>query len=84
MLKTRMVLCEREVRLLRSTGREEMIYYFLSEDGDSIVTEENVRGWFTKELNQNMFTQRRKAVAEAKRRIKARIAELKALLKDMK
>jgi hypothetical protein len=61
-----------------------MIYYFVSEDGDSIVTEENVRGWFTKELNQNMFTQRRKAVAEAKRRIKARIAELKALLKDTK
>ena len=61
-----------------------MIYYFVSPDGDILETEENVKGWFSKDFNQNMFTQRRQAVAEQKRRMKVRIAELQQLIKELK
>ena len=61
-----------------------MTYYFVSPDGDILETEENVKGWFSKDLNPNMFTQRRQAVAEQKRRMKVRIAELQQLIKELK
>ena len=61
-----------------------MIYYFVSLDGDYIKEEENVRGWYERAYNANLFTVRRKAEAEAIRRMKLRIAELKALIKEMK
>lgn len=61
-----------------------MIYYFVSPDGDYVETEDNVRGWFDKKLNPNMFTVKREAIAEQKRRIKARIAELQETLRELR
>ena len=61
-----------------------MIYYFVSWEGDQITTEDNVKGWFDKENNPDMFTQKKLAIAEARRRLKARIAELKQTLKETK
>lgn len=61
-----------------------MIYYFVSHDGDCLVTEDAPRDYFTKECNPDMFTQRKAAVAEQKRRMKARITELKSALEDLK
>ena len=61
-----------------------MIYYHVSPDGDLIEEEDNVRGWFDPKINPSTFTNRRKAVAEAKRRLKAKIAELKECLKELK
>ena len=57
----------------------EMIYYFIDLDGD-ITYEENVPGWFDKRFNPNMFTNKREAIAEAKRRVKERIKELEDYL----
>jgi hypothetical protein len=62
----------------------EMIYYFVVGDGDYIETEDNVRSWYEKTVNPNMFTVKREAVAEQKRRIKARIAELTEVLEGLK
>ena len=61
-----------------------MIYYFVSADGAGIEEDEQVRGWFDKKNNPDMFTVRRKAVAEARRRLKARIAELNDIFKELK
>ena len=57
-----------------------MIYYFVSTDGDELETEDAPRGSFTKERNPDMFTRRKAAVAEQKRRLKARIEKLKSVL----
>lgn len=62
-----------------------MIYYFVSPDGDYMETEDNVRGWYDKAVNHpNMFTVKREAIAEQKRRIKARIAELQETLRELR
>ena len=61
-----------------------MIYYFVSLDGDELETEDAPPGYFIKESNPDMFTQRKAAVAEQKRRIKARIEELKSVLEGLK
>ncbi len=60
-----------------------MIYYFVSPDGDELTVEENVKGWFSKEYNPEMFTVKRKAQVEQRRRIRARIAELKEIYKEV-
>lgn len=59
-----------------------MIYYFVSHYGN-IVESELPKGWFEHE-DQNIFTNRRKAIKETRCRIKERIAELKQDLKDLK
>lgn len=61
-----------------------MIYYFVSQDGDYIETEENYRGYFDKKNNPDMFTQKKLAVAEQKCRLKARIKELQSVLEELK
>jgi hypothetical protein len=61
-----------------------VLYYFVSPDGDEIQVEDNVKGWYSKKSNPEMFTQRRQAIAEARRRLKARIAELKEIFKETK
>ena len=58
-----------------------MIYYFVSQDGDYIETEEAPRGYF--ESWQGMFTQKKLAIVEQKRRLKARIEELKSTLENL-
>jgi hypothetical protein len=65
-------------------GGFEMIYYFVSHDGDELVAEDAPRGYFDKQSNPDMFTRRRYAVAEQKRRLKARIRELELILKELK
>lgn len=61
-----------------------MLYYFVSDDGDYVYTEEQDRGYFQKEFNHNMFTQKKQLIAEQKRRIKARILELQKTLEGLK
>jgi hypothetical protein len=59
-----------------------MIWYTVAPDGENITTEDNHKDWFVDD--PDTFTNRRKAVAEARRRLKARIAELKEILKETK
>lgn len=61
-----------------------MIYYHVALDGEYIEEEDNVKGFYDPVTNPSTFTNRRKAVAEAKRRLKAKIAELKGYLKELK
>lgn len=61
-----------------------MKYYFVSPDGDYLYEEEEIRGCFTKETNPEMFTRKREAIAEQKRRMKARIAQLKETIRELK
>ena len=56
-----------------------MIYYFVDSDG-GITVEENARGWFEKSVNPGMFTNKREAIAEAKRKTKEKIRELEDYL----
>ena len=56
-----------------------MIYYFVARDG-FITTDESARDWFDRAPDPDIFTVRKKA----KRRIKARIAELQESLEDLK
>jgi len=60
-----------------------MLYYFVSPDGDYLETEDNVKGWFDKKFNPDMYTVKREAIAEQKRRIKLRIKELEGVLKEL-
>ena len=59
-----------------------MKYYFVERIG-RIVTEENVKGWFSKEHNPNMFTNKKDAISAAKKQIKAEIVMLKERLKEL-
>ena len=60
-----------------------MKYYFVDHLG-YITTEENVKGWFSKECNPNMFINKRAAISVAKKRIKAEIHLLKERLKGLR
>lgn len=60
-----------------------MIYYFVSPDGDYVETEEAPRGYFDPTVATDMRTSKREARAEQKRRLKARIAELRQVLKEV-
>ena len=60
-----------------------MRYYFVQRHG-YITTEENVKGWFSKECNQNMFTNKRDAISAAKKQVKAEIHLLKERLKGLR
>ena len=53
-----------------------MRYYFVDWEGE-LTSEDTARGWFEVD-NKDVFTVRRKAVVQARKRIKVRIAELKA------
>ncbi len=60
-----------------------MKYYFVDHIG-SILTEDAPKGWFTKEVHQNMFTNKKDAISTAKKQIKAEITTLKGRLKELK
>ena len=60
-----------------------MNYYFVERTG-RIVTEENVKGWFAKDTNPNMFTNKKDAISAAKKQIKAEIHLLKERLKELR
>lgn len=60
-----------------------MEYYFVEQDG-YITTEENVKGWFSKECNPNMFTNKKDAISAAKKQIKAEIVMLKERLNELR
>ena len=60
-----------------------MKYYFVERIG-RIVTDEAPKGWFTKECNPNMFTNKKDALSAAKKQIKAEINLLKERLKELK
>jgi len=60
-----------------------MKYYFVKPCG-YITTEENVRGWFSKDTNPNMFTNKKAAISAAKKQIKAEIVLLKERLKELR
>lgn len=57
--------------------------YFVDRIG-RIITAEAPKGWFTKEVNQNMFTNKKDAISAAKKQIKAEIHLLKGRLKALK
>lgn len=59
-----------------------MIYYFVAWDG-YLSSEDNCAGWYAK-TDPNVFTNRRKAIVEARKRTKAHIAELKDYYKELK
>jgi len=60
-----------------------MKYYFVDRIG-RIVTEEAPKDWFTKEVHQNMFTNKKDALSSAKKQIKAAIHLLKERLKELR
>lgn len=60
-----------------------MNYYFVQPHG-YIITEENVKGWFSKEVNPNMFTNKKDAISTAKKQIKAEMHLLKQRLKELR
>jgi 3-dehydroquinate dehydratase len=62
--------------------RSKMHYYFVNDDGMIIYEEENVRGYFTKAINPNMFTKRELAVKDAISQIKCRMKEMQGQLKE--
>ena len=49
-----------------------------------IITAEAPKGWFTKEVNQNMFTNKKDAISAAKKQVKAGIHLLKERLKELR
>lgn len=59
-----------------------MIYYFVEYDGMLITEEENVRGYFTKAVNPNMFTKRELAVKDAIDQIKCKMKGMQMQLKE--
>ena len=60
-----------------------MIYYFVKWDG-YLSSEDNVKGWYESMDGGDIFTNHRKAIIEARKRTKARIAELKEYLEELK
>ena len=60
-----------------------MKYYFVDHIG-RILTEDAPKGWFTKEVHQNMFTNKNDAISAAKKQIKAEIHLLKERLKELR
>ena len=60
-----------------------MIYYFIKWDG-YLSSEDNAKGWYETMNGGDIFTDRKKAIAEARKRTKARIAELKEYYKELK
>ena len=60
-----------------------MKYYFVDRIG-RILTEDAPKGWFTKEVHQNMFTNEKDALSAAKKQIKAAIHLLKERLKELR
>ena len=60
-----------------------MKYYFVDRIG-GVITEEAPKGWFTKEVHQNMFTNKKDAISAAKKQIKAEIVLLKERLKELR
>ena len=60
-----------------------MKYYFVERIG-RIVTDEAPKGWFTKEVHQNMFTNKKDALSAVKKQIKAEIHLLKQRLKELR
>ena len=60
-----------------------MIYYFVDQVGD-ITTEENVKGWYEKSHNPDMFTTKREAIARAKKNVKEMIKELEEKLVELR
>ncbi len=60
-----------------------MKYYFVDRIG-RVITEEAPEGWFSKECNQNMFTNKKDAISAAKKQIKAEIHLLKERLKELR
>lgn len=60
-----------------------MKYYFVQPHG-YITTEDASKGWFTKEVHQNMFTNKKDAISAAKKQIKAAIHLLKERLKELR
>lgn len=59
-----------------------MKYYFVDRIG-RITTEDAPKGWFTKEVHQNMFTNKKDAISAAKKQVKAEIVLLKERLKEL-
>ena len=57
-----------------------MIYYFIASDG-YLTSEDNLKHWYGKD--RYVFTNRDEAIAEAKRRTKVRIAELKEYYEEL-
>ena len=60
-----------------------MKYYFVDRIG-RVITEEAPKGWFTKEVHPNMFTNKKDAISAAKKQIKAGIHLLKERLKELR
>ena len=60
-----------------------MKYYFVDRIG-RVITEEAPKGWFTKEVHPNMFTNKKDAISAAKKQIKAEIVLLKERLKELR
>ncbi len=60
-----------------------MIYYFVSRDGEYLEIEDAPRGYFSKQRNPNMRTNKREAERLQKQMLKARIAELQKILEEL-
>lgn len=58
-----------------------MIYYFVNENGTSIHSEEQKKGWFKKW--QGYDTQEDKAKKKALRRMRAEVKRINALIDDV-
>lgn len=57
-----------------------MKYYFVDFEGEVISEEEQVKGYYSKDINPEMFISRKAAVREAKRQLKIKIKELQEQL----
>ncbi len=60
----------------------EMKYYFVDFEGEVISEEEQVKGYYSKDINPEMFISRMAAVKEAKRQLKYKIKELQEQLTE--
>ena len=58
-----------------------MIYYFVDWEGE-LTSEDNAKGWFRVD-DVDTFSDKRKAIRQAKKRINARIAELNEYYKTV-
>ena len=59
-----------------------MKYYFVDFEGEVISEEEQVKGYYSKDINPEMFISRMAAVKEAKRQLKHKIKELQVQLTE--
>jgi len=59
-----------------------MIYYFVEENGMTIEEEDQHKGYFSKDVNPNMFITKKAAVKEAIKQIKRRMKEMKIQLTE--